>query len=213
MVKKNFGVITVDLKESRKLRNRAIVQSRVRTLIRRLNREFGKDLQAGFVITRGDEFQGALVSLGKTYQIFKKIRYHLGAGGVEFRCGVGFGEISTSLSKNVLEMDGPAFHRSRDALEKAKREKTEVVINSGDERKDRTLNALVRLVLCLMKKWTDRQIQVIEYLETHPNAKHIDVAKHARTSKQAISNIVRRTNYRDIIEAEQAIDELLVGVR
>jgi len=29
MVKKNFGVITVDLKESRKLRDRALVQSRV----------------------------------------------------------------------------------------------------------------------------------------------------------------------------------------
>ena len=208
---KNLGVITVDLKESRKMQDRALVQRRIRALIRRLNRRFGKDLQAEFVITRGDEFRGALVSPGKAYRVFKDIRHHLGAWGVEFRCGVGLGTINTSLSKNVLEMDGPAFHRSRDALERSKREKTEMVINSGDERKDRTLNALVRLVSCLRKKWTKRQDQIIEYLETHQKAKHVDVARYARTSKQAISNILRRTNYRDVAEAERAIDELLAG--
>jgi len=206
MQSENFCVMTVDLKGSKKLRNRAFIQRKVLELIDDLNQKFEKDLQADFVMVLGDEFQGVLACPEKAYQVFKCVKSYL---EVEFYCGVGVGNISTDLRKKTTEMDGSAFHRSREALEHAKKEKAEIVIKSHNKEKDKLLNAMINLILHIRKKWTERQSQIIGYLESHMNVTQTEVAKHFSTSKQAISKIVKTTGWRKIHESEKIVDEFL----
>lgn len=202
----NFCVMTIDLKRSKKLRNRALVQTKVLTLIDDLNQKFKKDLQAGFIMVLGDEFQGVLTSSKKAYQIFKYVKSRL---EIESCCGVGIGSISTALSKNPSQMDGPAFYKSREALKEAKKEKVEIVIKSNNEEKDQLLNTMVHLILNIRKRWTKRQNQIINYFETHVNATQTEAAKHFNTSKQAMSKTVKITGWKEIRRAEKTVDELL----
>lgn len=203
---KCFCVMTIDLKGSRKLRDRAFIQRKVLELIDELNQKFEKDLQADFVMVLGDEFQGVLNSPEKVYQIFKFIKRRL---EVEFCCGVGVGSISTALSKKTTEMDGPAFHLSREALEEAKKERAEVVIRSHSKERDKLLNVMINLVLHVRRKWTERQSQILSYLESHMDATQTEAAKHFSTSKQAISKVVKTTGWKQILESEKIINEFL----
>ena len=111
-------VITVDFRRSKEIKNRAEVQSRILNILNSLNMKFGTFLIADFTMTLGDEFQGVLRTTSIVLDVFKYIKKNL---PVKFCCGVGIGSIETPLSKRPSEMDGFAFHRSRDALEEAKK--------------------------------------------------------------------------------------------
>lgn len=206
MLNKSFCVMTIDLRRSKKLRNRAFVQKEVLALLEDVNYKFKTDIQSEFMMVLGDEFQGVLISPKKAYQIFKYIKSHLEA---EFYCGVGIGRINTALSRKPSEMDGPAFHKSREALEEAKKEKVEMIIKSYNKGKDYLLNTIIHLILHMRRKWTRRQTRIINYLETNVNATQTQAAKHFNVSKQAISKTVKTTAWKEINKAEKIVDKLL----
>jgi len=106
-------------------------------------------------------------------------------------------------------MDGPAFHKSREALEEAKKEKVEMIIKSYNKGKDYLLNTIIHLILHIRRKWTRRQTQIINYLETNVNATQTQAAKHFNVSKQAISKTVKTTTWKEINKAEKIVDKLL----
>lgn len=87
-------VITVDVKGSKKLKDRAVVQNKILNVLNSLNKEFNEFLIADFMITLGDEFQGVLKTTKSVLKIFKHIKENLFLP-VEFCCGVGVGSIET----------------------------------------------------------------------------------------------------------------------
>lgn len=62
MLNKSFCVMTIDLRRSKKPRNRAFVQKEGLALLEDVNCKFKTDIQAEFMMVLGDEFQGVLIS-------------------------------------------------------------------------------------------------------------------------------------------------------
>jgi hypothetical protein len=203
MKKRNFCVVTCDIKRSRKLQARALVQKKVFAAINTLNRKYQNELLAPFRMTMGDEFQGVLRSGRRSYQVSKDVHHTL-----DVYCGIGVGIITTKLTTNPSEMDGPAFHRSRVALEEAKKGKLDAVIKTPDENRNALLNALIWLVLHIRRNWTKRQSEVVDYLDSHPSRQN-EVAKHFKMSPQAVSKVVKKTGWREVSVAERILNKLL----
>lgn len=203
---KTACVITIDLRESRKLPNRAAVQRKTLQLLHTLNKKFSNALLADFTMTLGDEFQGVLKTPKQTLEIFNLTKSSLTA---RFYCGVGVGTITTSISKKPSEMDGPAFHRSRHALKEAKKEKMELVIRTRDEKVDELLNTLIQLILHIKNKWTAKQKEVTAYFELNPNTTQSEAAKHFKISKQAISKTLKLTGWKKTKKAEVLLKDWL----
>jgi len=199
-------VITVDIKGSKKLKDRAVIQNEILNLLSNLNKKFSDHIIADFMITLGDEFQGVLKNTKPILKIFKYIKENL---PVEFYCGVGVGSIETPLSRKPSEMDGSAFHRSREALEEAKKKRIEIVFKSDHEEIDFPLNSIMELILYVQNKWTKRQREVISFLESQKDVNLSVVAKHFRVSKQAISKIIRAAGWKAIRKAEKVVEHYL----
>jgi hypothetical protein len=205
--RKQLIVITADIRGSKGLDQRARVQRALKRLVENLNTKFGKDLVAPFMITLGDEFQGVTRNPRAVLPIYLTIRNTLQTG---FYCGVGVGGVLTPMSKRVVEMDGPAFHNSRDAVTTAKKRNRELVIRTGNHDADRVLNALASLTAALRNRWTRRQKQVVEMLEAN-GLSNVAVAIRLGISKQAVSKTIRRANYREVKEGDLALTGLLVN--
>ncbi|MEX2719975.1 MAG: SatD family protein [Candidatus Wukongarchaeota archaeon] len=199
-------VITVDIKGSKKLKNRAEVQNKILNLLSSLNKEFNSFLIADFMMTLGDEFQGVLKTTSVILNIYKYVKKNLPVG---FYCGVGIGYIETSLSEKPSEMDGSAFHHSRGALKEAKKRNIELVFKSHSGEIDFLLNSVMRLILHVKSKWTKKQRERISFLESEENIKLSDVAKKFQVSKQAISKMIRTAGWRAVRNAEKLVENYL----
>lgn len=112
-------MVTGDLKSSRRLKDRAEVQEDLKNALRIVNSRFEEEIPAKFVVVGGDSFQGMLSSPKHLFDIYHVFFENIGH---QFYLGIGVGDISTSLSENVGEIDGEAFHKASDALERAKKE-------------------------------------------------------------------------------------------
>ena len=203
---KRVCVITVDLRKSRMLADREAIQRDILNLIKELNSRFKSDILAEFMMTLGDEFQGVLKSPKKALEVFRYIKKKLPAS---FYCGVGVGGIDTPLSNKPSEMDGPAFHRSRDALDEAKKKKLDIVVKSGNHELDSLVNILMKLTLYIRGRWSKRQREIIEYIESREGIMEKEVAKHFNVSRQYISKVIKESGWRIVKEAEQLADKYM----
>ena len=199
-------VITLDLKASRKISERIVIQREIKELLKALNRQYTPELLAEFMITLGDEFQGVLKTPAKVYDIFLAIHDQL---HLPFYCGIGVGSIETELSRKVIEMDGPAFHRSREALEEAKKIDKELVVNSGNDTLDQILNALLALLSVIRSKWTKKQREIVAYLGGRPEIPQVEVARKFGVTKQSISKTLASAHWKTVETAEQVVRRLL----
>lgn len=196
-------VITFDVRGSRTVKDRAALQASIRTLLNELNSKFNDTIVANFTLTLGDEFQGVLKSPSPFLRVVKLVRECL---PVKVYCGVGMGEVLTPLSRMPGEMDGPAFHRSRQALEEAKRRRIELVVRSGEEIVDSLVNPLSLLILHVMSGWTKRQREVISLIESGEHRTLSEIARKLSVSKQSVSKIVRSSGWRIVNDAMRGLE-------
>ena len=105
-------VIIADVRGSRKMARdeRYEGQLYLKSAIIQVNENFAHLIEAPFMITRGDEFQGILRDLEHAFNTmleFERLLFPL-----QLRYGIGKGTIQKMGSKIPIEMDGPAFHRA-----------------------------------------------------------------------------------------------------
>jgi hypothetical protein len=117
-----------DIKRSRDLENRAGVQEKLESICMDLNerREHLK-LLSPFTVTLGDEFQAVFHGAAAFGEAIFRIEASFsevvtrGDGTPRVRFGMGVGAIDTRINTvSAIGMDGPAFHRARDAIEELK---------------------------------------------------------------------------------------------
>lgn len=111
---KNVVVIIADVRGSKKMANdeRYEGQLFLKSAIIQINENFSEAIEAPFMITRGDEFQGVTKDFASGLEImleFERLLYPL-----KLRYGIGKGEIQKMGSSIPIEMDGPAFHRANE---------------------------------------------------------------------------------------------------
>ncbi|GAB4266416.1 MAG: hypothetical protein Kow0092_19370 [Deferrisomatales bacterium] len=155
-----FACLTADLIGSRRVSDRAAVQRQVEQALGRVNSEFQGRLVVPFSFTVGDEWQGLLDAPDAALEADFRLRRLLHPLGVS--SGLGLGAVSTPIRDRTAAMDGPCFHRSREALERAKRLRSQAtVFASGLPLLDRPTNAICLLLHALSGKWTPKQHRTV----------------------------------------------------
>jgi len=203
---KKLCVLTFDMVGSKKVHERGKLQEAVISALATLNRKYRSSLRAGFKMTLGDEFQAAFLRCSDAYAAFKEVRAKIAVG---VYCGMGFGEVSTDLSRDPSRMDGPAFHMSRLAVMRAKKQKASLIIDVGDESKNALLNAFASLIIHTTGNWTGRQTEIIGYLEARPDLTQQEVAKHFGISPPAVTKALKTAGWRRVADAEKVLTELM----
>jgi len=208
-LQKKYVVVTGDLKSSRRLEDRAEVQEELKNALRIVNRRFEEEIPAKFMVARGDSFQGMLSSpncLFDMYHVFFENISH------QFYLGIGVGDISTSLSENVGEIDGEAFHNASEALERAKKENIWIVFRSEWEI-DGVVTCLLNFMADVMWNWTKRQREIVTYYRKVENEKSSvtleEVARGIGIKKQTLSKILKRSKYKLLKEAEDTFVDFI----
>ncbi len=156
--RRKYLAIVGDVVRSRELEDRGGFQQRLRSSISRVNEEFSSSIASNFVLTIGDEFQGLLKRPEKIPQILAVIRSEIHP--IEQRVGIGIGTLDTELEPVAIGMDGPCFHRARDAIERAKSSGTSIEVETGKLNESFLIYAL--LYSSLRSQWTRRQKQVFD---------------------------------------------------
>jgi len=179
---------------------RRLLQRRFGELIEKLNREHRKTIESKFVITLGDEFQGLLNSATVLPDLIWRLEEVF--PNCKFRVGIGLGTLDTPIQKYAINIDGPALHIARAAIEYAKKTKAlgGVFLGMGDL--DDILNGMARLLWFNRSRWTHPQRQIAGLLRQ--GMSQTQVAKKLKIKKQVVSRQVLAAGCSPYIAAENA---------
>jgi hypothetical protein len=165
---------------------RGVLQKQFAELIASLNRDYRKTIVSKFVITLGDEFQGLLSATGAIPDLIWRLEQDLPQR--EFRVGVGLGTLDTPLQKYALNIDGPALHTARAAIEHAKKAKALGGVFRGFGELDDILSGVATLLWFQRSRWTPSQRNIADLLRK--GMSQVDVAKELGIKKQVVSRQV-----------------------
>jgi hypothetical protein len=203
----DYLAVVADIVGSRDLKNRRpLTQKHFRELVAKLNKVYVQSLAAPFVISRGDEFQGLLNDAARIPDIVWNLESWF--PDTELHLGFGNGTLDTPLISggSVVELDGPAFHNAREAVERKAR--FGGTFRGFSEGGDAILNGFAAELRRHRERLSDRQKQVVELLRHGLN--QTAVAQKLRLTKQAISDHVRAAGWDAYSEAENGWQAALV---
>lgn len=203
-----YHALIGDIVGSSTLSNRAEVQRALEGLVETLNEELGEPENGGLAtairLTAGDEIQALLVDSGHTVDVVVRIADELHPTLVAW--GLGVGPITTELGPDVARIDGPCFHRAREAVGEA---------GAGDEwlrakgfpaPHGQTISALFRLMGAIRSRWKPAQIRYIRGARRHLQRK---VAELNNVDESTVSKALQAARFRDVEDAEAAVRDLL----
>lgn len=175
-----YTALIFDVIQSRKLKDRLVLQSYLKAVVDMCNTLFTPLLCKPVMFSAGDEMQGLFYSTQGAYRyfsFFSRLAYP-----VQLRCGIGLGTLDVfSPDWMTTELDGPAYHRAREAIAQCHEWKEPSVIVNSARASDRFVNGLVGSYLLLvqaMKPKTTILYNYAEFLDSHlvPNWK--DLVSH-----------------------------------
>ena len=202
-----YGVLTGDLKASRKLGARAEIQEGLKGALLVVNERFAGAIAAKFMVVGGDGFQGMLYSTESLFDLYYALFEHI---GYRFYIGIGTGGISTNMSENVGEMDGEAFHRSSDALGKVKRKGGWVAFDSG-RKIDGVITSSWNLMADVIWNWSERQKEIILYYRKHGGGRDAvrSASKNFGIGERSIYKTLRTGRYHLLRSVEDTLEDVL----
>jgi hypothetical protein len=185
---------------------RRTLQKRIGDTLDAVNQRFAGAIAAGFVITIGDEFQGLLRSPEVIPDLLRLLEREL--PDIQLRVGFGRGTLDTELRDTALGMDGPVWHRAREAIETAKaKDHLGGVFAGFRDDDDLTLNGLARLLYLVRSRLTAKQRLILdELLAGHTQ---MEVARRRRVSKQVVSKQAGVAGFEAYREGDEALRALL----
>ena len=117
---KLYGVINMDIVDSRLLSNRENVQKKIHEYLNYWNNKDKDILLTPITITLGDEWQIVIKAPCKGYEVINAFQSFLRKNDIYVYSGFGIGTISTSIYNDTRLMDGDCFIKAREALNTAK---------------------------------------------------------------------------------------------
>lgn len=204
-----FVVVMGDVVRSRRLQRakRVRIQGQLERSFLRINRDHKGSIATPLQFTAGDEFQGVLKTAVDLFPVIHGIRE--ATLPVSVRFGIGIGGITTPISEHPQAMDGPAFHRARDALEKAQEFIGQICLSSGKHEGDEAVNAWLDVLSFIRSTWSKRAREVIHLYQRFQ--KLDPVAKKLEISVQAVSKHLRVAGFRAYVRGEKVLRDLLAA--
>lgn len=210
MSETHYAAVTGDLVASKKASPafRAEVQKETLKVIEELNEDLGQDLARPAALTAGDEIQALFCVPSravKFVQVIKDRLYGSATPNQEIVFGVGWGALSTGLlpeAASVEQLDGTCFHRARETLTMAKKQKTWVVFQGFGTDNDRTLTSLFELMGAIRAGWTIKQsCYTVDLREL---GQRIAVARRHGVSPSVITESLQLSRFDAIMHGEEA---------
>lgn len=194
--------LIVDMVKSRALRPalRPGVQQRFQGLVAFLNTRYRKHILSKFVITLGDEFQGLLRSATPIPDLLWDLDTRF--SDRRLRVGLGFGVLDTPLQREALNIDGPALHFARAAIEIAAQERSFGGVFLGFSGLDQVMNGFARILSFHRSTLTRQQVNIAELLRD--GRSQAEAAKELRITPQAVSKQVLASGWWAYSEAALA---------
>ncbi|MBN2424399.1 MAG: hypothetical protein JXR46_09365 [Calditrichaceae bacterium] len=203
----DYTVIIADITASRKMQvyERHEWQLYLKNAIVQINDNFRDIIDAPFMITKGDEFQGVLKNLADVHQVMMKFEQLIFP--LRLRYGVGYGKIHKMGSNIPIEMDGPAFHKANAALQMAKKKKSSVFVETGFETYDIAVNTIYQLIYAIKRRWSD--VNYTRYWKYKELGTYERVAAEEGVSAQAVWDSLHNSNAIDVLQAENSLHFIL----
>jgi len=176
------------------------VQERFKGLVEYLNRTYSRNILSRFVITLGDEFQGLLSSAKAIPDLMWDIDHRFSDRNL--RVGMGFGVLHTPIQKDAINVDGPALHMARAAIETAHEKRRYGGVFLGFGELDPVMNGLARILWFHRSRLTKTQFRIAELLRQGKSQS--DAAEELNITRQAVSRQVISTGWWPYAEAEDA---------
>lgn len=201
-----YTVIIADIKESRKMQDyeRYEWQLFLKSAIVQVNENYSGIIEAPFMITKGDEFQGVLKNLADVNHVVAKFEQLLFP--LHLRFGVGHGPIQKMGSSIPIEMDGRAFHIASNALNIAKKKKLMVYVESGIPQFDLVINTIYQLIWTIKKGWSN--VNYKRYWKYQEYGTYDRVATAEGVSAQAVWDSLHHAHAIEVIAAEQTLNSV-----
>ena len=177
----------------------------LKSAIIQVNENWSKVIEAPFMITKGDEFQGVLHDIPVAHSIMTEFERLLIP--LQLRFGIGLGSIQKMGANIPIEMDGPAFHRANMALIQAKKRKHHVHFQSADPTLDLFINTMYSLIYAIKKDWS--KINISRYWKYKELGTYEKVADIEGVSPQAVWDSLHNANAIEVMEAEETVKEFL----
>jgi len=201
--------MTVDIRKSTNMeeQERIDFQKQVFQILDTLVNDY-KPMIFSASMTTGDEFQIVINIPSKSYEVYMLIQKKFPD---KIYAGLGFGDIEiVENRKKPSEMFGTAFYHARNAIEKAKLKKVDLIFNTGFINFDFELNTLFQLRSFINNKWTKRQNIILTYIGSSDDILQKDAAEHFKISEAAISQMKKTSGYELIIDVDNLINKLLL---
>ena len=200
-----YCVLTADVHQSRLAPNRQKLQRQIEEELHAVNQAFDNFIKIPFTITLGDEWQGIVQNLPVAYEIAAHFveKFH----PVRLAVGVGEGKIETEWRERSSEMDGEAFHRSRNALEEARQKNRTLRFATSHTNEDILLNAITFLLQIQRESWTEKQFQKFRVYKEFRNT--TKTAEIIGVSQSDIHQTLTAIQADDYLEAEKDLTDYL----
>ena len=201
-MEKKYCMIVADIVSSQEidLCDRAKLQETLRNTLERINYDYQSIILTPFIITLGDEFQGALYDSSKALEILEKIKYEIAPNRI--RVGIGINRVRTAINiESSFGTDGDAYYGARQEIEKLKKQETYQYgysFSTGND-DEILLNELFRYLDQISKNWTEKQNKYTINLDSKENLTkiaarmNVDVSTVSRTLKRSRIPIIRKT--------------------
>ena len=155
-----YYAIIGDIRNSRKINNRAEIQHKLIQVIRTINDKYHKSIEKDLVVMQGDDFQVLLNSPKDMFLIMHDIM--IGIPEIDIRFGIGIGDLAFNYEDG--SSDGQVWWYARDALDTLKKNNKYHVlmrIHGQEEMIASLCNQLLMNNSIIHSGWTDSQKKFI----------------------------------------------------
>lgn len=207
---RQWTVLIADLRGSRRIvpRRRPAVDRALERAVSRTLRRHGEAFRLAPQVLRGDELQAVLRPEVPALAVLTYLRAHLATGVARapaLRAGLGEGTIARLSPKGPFASEGEAFHRAREALDRARAASSARLTawRSGRAEFDGWAEAVLALTDAIQARWTKAQWEaIIGRLE----GKALDAI--ARTHHVRFQSVSKRLRAASWSEVHQAFEHL-----
>ena len=210
-----YIAIIGDIKHSKKLGDsRNAVQEKLNRLLKEINERYEEEIQAYFLITLGDEFQGLLKVPDHVIDIIEYIQINMYP--VRLRFGIGIGKIDTSFIRvEALGADGTAYYNAREMIDELKAaEKMNKATCSYIKLKssavlvnDDLVNGCLHGMCYIEQLWTDKQREIIHNLCLGMTIEQME--QSVSVVRSSIYRRIQNSGYYDYKEIHDTITKTL----
>ena len=188
-------ILTADIVNSRKLSSKKWIDD-----LKALLRAFGKSPN-DWEIYRGDEFQMEIKKPEDALLIAFQIKAFFKSINLDVRMSLGFGD-KTYKARKITESNGTAFIRSGESFESLKKQKLNLVLNSGNEAFDEELNLMLKLSLSFMDNWLQQSAEFVLIAIQNPTLSQEEIGVKLGINQAAVSRRQKRSNFELMMQVE-----------